>query len=82
MIVLSKINVEKIAETISKELNDKYVEDIKTLVVDSVHNEYGSNTEKEAALLHGISQSLKNHIERFTITLVQEVVDQLEDSKS
>lgn len=81
VINLSRINVEEIASKIAPKLEDQYLSDLKKLVVDATH-EANDIVHKESLLLSGVATSLKNHIERFTVELVQAVVDRLESEKN
>ncbi|MNC24635.1 hypothetical protein D3C81_358420 [compost metagenome] len=75
---MSKINVKEIAESFFQELEQLYKDDIQKLVSDEVAKKE-TPLEQKLALVNGLASSLQNHTERFTIRLVQEVVDRLEE---
>ena len=71
----NRMDVKVLAESLLPRMNDSFQKDFKNLIseIDKTDNQ----EEKWLLLLQGIQQSVKNHSERFTIELVQKVVDEL-----
>lgn len=76
---MSKIIVQDIANEIFDELDKLYKEDIQELMVKKVQEVEGGREDQIIAMLGGLSNALQNHLERFTIQLVQEVVDRIQE---
>ncbi|THD16118.1 hypothetical protein CI793_09405 [Anoxybacillus ayderensis] len=71
----NRIDVKTLAESLLPRMNESFQKDFKNLISEIDKND--NQDEKWFLLLHGIQQSVKNHSERFTIELVQKVVDEL-----
>lgn len=75
---MSKINVEEIAKSIFAELEQQYKSDVLKLAVEEV-KKHESSEMQNVALINGLATALQNHAERFTVRLVQEVVDRIQE---
>jgi len=71
----NRIDVKSLAESLLPRMNDSFQKDFKNLLSET--DKTDNQEEKWLLLLQGIQQSVKNHSERFTIELVQKVVDEL-----
>lgn len=69
------VDITKIAEQISRELNATYLEDVKS-IKDKVKEQQTTN-DKIVVLLNSLALAVKNHAERFTVRLVKEVVKEI-----
>lgn len=71
----NRIDVKSLAESLLPKMNESFRKDFKNLISES--DKTDNQDEKWFLLLQGIQQSIKNHSERFTIELIQKVVDEL-----
>ena len=78
---MSKINVEEIADKIIPALDEQYAKETNA-IISGLNFDGKEDATQKAELLHAITIGLRNHLERFTIKVVQEVVDQLESGKN
>lgn len=73
--------MQKIADSIVGELDPIYQEELDNMTTKKLEESTGDRIKDQAILLAGLSLALRNHAERFTTRMIQEVVNQL-DSKS
>ena len=73
---MSKINVNEIAQEVFESITNILTDDIYKMVKDT--NSAESDNEKLVVLVSQLATCVRQHNERFTIKLVQAVVDKLE----
>ncbi len=74
---MSKIDVSKLAETISLEAKKTTLQNFKKLADKRENSAFENSSHEYAFLLQGILDVAIKHSEQFTIELLQKIVDEL-----